>query len=212
MYFYCNLDYAEMFSIFLHVSGSYQLRTSVQKLLQIMVFLMNSWLRTLGQKLVSDWLYIRNWLMSSQMFNVGKYVKWEVLQDIAMFGLNSVQVLFLAYSLWLLPSVFVANFKFAFVTDVNISNYFLCILIFHSWALIGWFQKLWVWLFVSIFGSNSQLIPSANWFKSGKECVFCCYIKVAAIYCTLLSIAVWVWWVSPTACSTEWCYGNGLTY
>jgi len=27
------------------------------------------------------------------MFNGGKYVKWEVLQDIAMFGINSVQVL-----------------------------------------------------------------------------------------------------------------------
>jgi hypothetical protein len=29
-----------------------------------------------------------------QMFNGGKYVKWEVLQDIAMFGINSVQVPF----------------------------------------------------------------------------------------------------------------------
>lgn len=28
-----------------------------------------------------------------QMFNGGRYVKWEVLQDIAMFGINSVQVL-----------------------------------------------------------------------------------------------------------------------
>lgn len=28
-----------------------------------------------------------------QMFNGGKYVKWEVLQDVAVFGVNSVQVL-----------------------------------------------------------------------------------------------------------------------
>lgn len=48
--------------------------------------------------------------MSSQMFNVGKYVKWEVLQDIAMFGLNSVQVLLCRIVKEELPDDIIADF------------------------------------------------------------------------------------------------------
>jgi hypothetical protein len=50
----CNPGYAEMFSMFWLVSGSCLLKTSIQKLFRIMVFLMNSWLKTLEQKLMSD--------------------------------------------------------------------------------------------------------------------------------------------------------------
>lgn len=121
---YCNPDYAEMSNIFLDASESCLLRTSVQKLFQIMAFLMNSWLRTLGRKLVNNWLYIKNWLVSTNV-QWWKYVKWEVLPRCCHFwrkfcaGISSDFCFFF----------FIGKFKVLFVTDVNIWIYLQCILI-----------------------------------------------------------------------------------
>jgi hypothetical protein len=62
------------------------------------------------------------------MVETGNYVDWDVVQDVAVFGVNSVQVTVLAISsdCWLLPSFFIGIF---WVTYVNICIYLHCILI-----------------------------------------------------------------------------------
>ena len=69
-----------------------------------------------------------------QMFNGGKYVKWEVLQDVAIFGVILCRYCF-GYFFWLLPSFFIGNFRVLLVTDVNTCIYLQCILIVYFIAI-----------------------------------------------------------------------------